>query len=203
MVDPLTLLAFAGAALVLNLTPGADMLFCLGQGLRSGPRAGWAASAGVSTGSMVHVTVAGLGLSAALAAVPGAFDAIRWAGAAYLVWLAIAALRGGAAKHEAGMPMRPVRAYISGMVVNLLNPKVILFVLAFVPQFVDPGRPVLAQFIIFGAVIAIGGLFVNGMVAQLAGGAGRHLVRSGRALDYITAGIFSALAVRLVMGGQA
>ena len=88
MIDPLTLLAFIPAALALNLTPGADMVFCLGQGLKSGPRAAISASAGISAGSMVHVTLAGLGLGAAVAAAPWMFDVIRWVGVAYLLWLA-------------------------------------------------------------------------------------------------------------------
>ena len=89
MVDPITLLAFAPAALALNFTPGADMMFCLGLGLRSGPRAAVAASAGISVGGMVHVTLAGLGLSALLSAFPWMFDMIRWIGVFYLVWLAV------------------------------------------------------------------------------------------------------------------
>ncbi|MGR3475573.1 MAG: LysE family translocator, partial [Sulfitobacter sp.] len=93
MVDALTLLAFVPAALALNLTPGADMMFCLGQGLRSGPRAALAASAGISAGALVHVTLAGLGLGALVAALPWALDLIRWLGVAYLLWLAVQTLR--------------------------------------------------------------------------------------------------------------
>ena len=91
MVDPLTLAAFVPAALALNLTPGADMMFCIGQGLRSGPRAAWAASAGVAVGGLVHVLIAGAGLTALLAEWPLAFDIIRWVGVAYLLWLAYGA----------------------------------------------------------------------------------------------------------------
>ena len=93
MVDALTLAAFIPAALALNLTPGADMMFCLGQGLRSGPRAAVAASAGISLGSFVHVTLAALGLGAVIAAVPWSFDLIRWIGVVYLLFLAWRALQ--------------------------------------------------------------------------------------------------------------
>ncbi|HBR37311.1 MAG TPA: LysE family translocator, partial [Sulfitobacter pontiacus] len=136
MVDPLTLLAFVPAALALNLTPGADMMFCLGQGMRFGPRASVAASAGVALGGMVHVTLAGLGLGAVVAALPWAFDVIRWIGVGYLLWLAVQTWRSSGA---AATPVpAPKSAFRSGLIVNLTNPKVILFVLAFVPQFVVP-----------------------------------------------------------------
>ena len=92
-VDFLTLLAFIPAGLALNLTPGADMMFCLGQGLRSGRRAAMAANFGIAAGGMVHATLAALGLGALVAAHPAAFEAIRWLGVAYLLWLAMAALR--------------------------------------------------------------------------------------------------------------
>ena len=88
MIDPVLFLAFVPAALALNLTPGADMMFCFAQGMKGGPRAAIAASAGISRRSMVHVLLAGLGLGALVAAFPWLFGAIRWVGAAYLAWLA-------------------------------------------------------------------------------------------------------------------
>lgn len=199
MIDPLLLLAFFPAALALNLTPGADMLFCLGQGLRAGVRAAWAASAGIAAGAMVQVAVAGLGLGAVIAAHLWAFDAIRWAGVAYLLWLAVATVR-GARRAQGHAPPPPRRAFLAGLTVNLTNPKVILFVLAFIPQFIDPARPVLAQFLIYGAVLALGGLVVNGLIGTFAVGAGRRLAGSGLArrwLGWIGGGIFAALALRL------
>ena len=202
MIDPVTLLAFVPAAIALNLSPGADMLFCLGQGLRSGARPAVAASAGISVGSMVHVTIAGLGLGAAVAALPWLFDVIRWIGVVYLLWLAISALRRPLS--SAGAPaVRAGRAFRDGLVVNLTNPKVILFVLAFLPQFIDPARgSVLAQFLILGSVISLGGFFINALVGIFAGGLGRRLTGSpgfSRAVGIASAGIFSALAVRLAL----
>ncbi|MCW1934367.1 LysE family translocator [Pararhodobacter zhoushanensis] len=200
MIEPLVLLAYIPAALALNLTPGADMMFCMGQGLRGGPRAAMAANAGIACGGMVHVLVAGLGLGALMAAHPGIFEAVRWLGVAYLLWLAVKSLR------ASGMPevprVSPGRAFREGLVVNLLNPKVILFVLAFIPQFVDPARPILPQFLLFGAVLSVGGLVVNGAVGLAAGGAAGRLMRSARfatVLGRVSAGIFGALALRLAL----
>jgi threonine/homoserine/homoserine lactone efflux protein len=201
IVDPLTLLAFIPAGLALNLTPGADMMFCLGLGLRAGPRPALAASAGISAGGMVHVTLAGLGLAAAIAAQPLVLDVIRWLGVGYLLWLAWGALRMGPLRPDARV-MGVARAFREGMMVNLLNPKVILFVLAFVPQFVDPARAILPQFLIFGLILAVGGFVINGAVGVFAGGLGRRLATSprfARGLGIASATIFTALAARLAL----
>ncbi len=202
IIDPLVLLAFVPAGLALNLTPGADMMFCLGLGLRSGPRAAMAASAGISAGGMVHITLAGLGLGAMVAALPWLFDVIRWIGVAYLLWLALGALRSRALRPDAPA-LGAARAFRAGMLVNLTNPKVILFVLAFVPQFVDPSRgAILPQFLIFGLVLAIGGFFINGAVGVFAGSLGRRMATSARfsrGLGAISAVIFTALAARLAL----
>ena len=139
-VDPIVLLAFIPAALALNLTPGADMMFCLGQGLRNGPRAAMAANLGIGIGGLIQAIIAGLGLGAAIAAVPWMFDVIRWVGVCYLLWLAWGALRAGPIDRNA-VP-DTAHAFRDALIVNLTNPKVILFTLAFIPQFIDPARPV-------------------------------------------------------------
>lgn len=201
IVDWAVLAGFAPAALALNLTPGADMMFCLGQGLRGGPRAALAADAGIALGGMVHVLAAGLGLGAVVAQAPWAFEAIRWVGVVYLLWLAAKALRATPLANAAPVT-RAGSAFRDGLVVNLSNPKVILFVLAFVPQFVDASRPVLPQFLIFGAVLSAGGLVVNGAVGVLAGGAGQRIARStgfARWLGRISALVFAGLALRLAL----
>ncbi|MBM1555971.1 LysE family translocator [Sulfitobacter mediterraneus] len=200
MIDLLTLAAFVPASLALNLTPGADMMFCLGQGLRSGPRAAVAASAGISAGSMVHVLLAGLGLGAVIAAVPWAFDAIRWAGVAYLLFLAVQSLRSQSGAQHKAAALRPARAFATGFIVNLTNPKLIFFVLAFLPQFVKPeAGSVLLQFLIFGSIIGLFGFFINAAVGVFAGGVGRRVASGSRALSWITCGIFVALAARLAL----
>ncbi len=203
MIDPVLYLAFLPAAMALNLTPGPDMLFCLAQGARAGWRAGLKAAAGISTGVMIHVTLAGLGLGALVAAAPGIFDVIRWVGAGYLLWVAWRTLRSPMGGGDAPASAHPYR---DGLVVNLSNPKVILFVLALIPQFVDPTLPVLPQFLLLGLPLAIGGSFMNGAVGVTAGGIGRVLARNRRVervLRTLTAGIFGALAVRIAVQGRA
>ncbi|SMX25950.1 Homoserine/homoserine lactone efflux protein [Pelagimonas phthalicica] len=199
--DPLVLLTFVPAALALNLTPGTDMMFCLAQGLRGGAKPGWAASAGISAGAFAHTFLAGIGLGALVAAHPAAFDVIRWAGVAYLLFLAWKTLRSpiGAASAKA---LTASQAAWQGFAVNLTNPKVILFFLAFVPQFIDPTRAVLPQFMFFGAVMALGGLIVNGLVGQFAGQL-RGYLKAGSLSEKITrwvsATVFGALAARLAL----
>lgn len=203
MVDLQTLLVFIPVALALNLTPGADMLFCLGQGLKSGPNAGLAASLGIATGAFIHALVAGLGLAAVIAANPLAFEAIRWFGVAYLLWLGVNALRKPMGKMEPPniTSSGALKAWKNGAFVCLLNPKVALFILALVPQFVDPSNgPVLVQFLIFGAILNVGGTIVNGLVGGLAGSIGRFLAsnaRFSRVLQYVTSFVFFWLAARL------
>ena len=203
IIDPAQLLIFVPAALLLNLTPGADMLFCLGQGLKSGPKAGLAASIGIATGSMIHALLAAFGLAALLAAYPFAFEIIRWAGVGYLVWLAVQALRQPAAR------LRPtdcragseLRAWRDAVFVNLLNPKVAIFILAFVPQFVDPARgSTVLQFLLFGAILNVGGTIINGLVGAFAGGIGRALAandRIARVYRWLSSLLFLGLAARL------
>lgn len=199
MIDPVVLLAFVPAALALNATPGPDMMLCLAQGMRSGHRAAWAASAGVSTGSMVHVTIAGLGLGAVIAAFPWAFEVIRWIGVVYLLFLAAQAFRASGIKAR-GNGLRPAQAYRAGLFTNLSNFKVIWFVLAFIPQFVVPeAGPVFLQFLAFGAMIAVSGFVVNGLVGSYAGTLGAKLVQSSKALGYVTGSIYAALAARLAI----
>ena len=196
-VDPMVLLAFVPAGLALNLTPGADMMFCLGQGIARGRRAAMAANFGIALGGMIHVTIAGLGLGALVARHPLAFDAIRWAGVAYLLVLAVKTWRAG--------PVEPGadgggNAFRRALVVNLLNPKVILFILAFLPQFIDPARPVLPQFLVLGLVFSLGGLVVNGAVGMMAGHIGQRLTpRLSTWANRVCATIFTGLALRLAL----
>ena len=201
-VDTVTLLTFIPAALALNLTPGADMMFCLGQGIRGGWRAALAADFGIALGGLVHMTLAGLGLGALVGQYPWLFEAIRWVGVGYLLWLAWGAFTGPGLA-EQGSVIKPGRAFRQGLLVNLTNPKVILFVLAFIPQFVDPSRgSVLAQFLVLCAVPCVGGLVINGLVGVFAGGLGSRMARSPRlahGLGLASGGIFAALAVRLAV----
>jgi threonine/homoserine/homoserine lactone efflux protein len=157
-----------------------------------------AANLGISAACMVHVAVAGLGLGALMAAHPLLFDAVRWLGVLYLLWLAWRSLAAAALPHPP--QVSAAGAFRQGMLVNLTNPKVILFVLAFIPQFVDPARPVLAQFLIFGGLLSLGGFVVNGAAGLAGGGLAARLLHApglARTLGRISAAIFAALALRL------
>ncbi len=195
-----TLLAFIPAALALNLTPGPDMMFCLSQGLRGGPRAAIAADLGVALGCFVHVCLAGLGLGALLALYPGAFLTIQIFGVIYLLVLAWRTLR-ETPEDATGVP-RAMHPFRDALLINLTNVKVILFVLAFLPQFVDQSRPILPQFLLLGVIICIGGLIVNGAVGLSAGKLGQAMTGRpviGRVIRYVSATIFGALALRLAL----
>lgn len=202
-VDWMVLATFVPACLALNLTPGADMMFCLGQGIRSGPSAAMAANFGIAVGGMIHTLAAALGLGAVLAAHPLAFDLIRWAGVGYLLYLAWIGLRSaGPIGQMAAKTFTATQAFRQALIVNLMNPKVILFILAFLPQFIDPTRAVLPQFLSLGAVFCLGGLLVNGAVGLFAGRAGQKLAQSARfatVLGRISACVYAALALRLAL----
>ncbi len=201
-IEAVTLLAFLPAALALNLTPGADMMFVLAQGLKGGARAGMAANLGIALGCFVHVLIAGLGLAALLKAHPMAFEVIRWGGVAYLLWLAVKSWNAGRPEIASVTRAPVLRVFREALVVNLLNPKVALFILAFLPQFVTASRPVLPQFLALGLIICAGGLLINGAVGLFAGRIGRALLRSdrlARGMNRVTGGIFAALALRLAV----
>lgn len=176
MLPPLPeLMLFFAAALALNLTPGADMLYAMGAGLRSGPRAGFVAALGISLGLGVHVLLAGLGLAALIASHPAAFELIRWAGVVWLIWLAYGAFTAGPAQlRREGAGESLPKVLKGGFLVNLLNPKTIIFILAFIPQFTDGG---LAQFLLLGACFVTSSLVVTGLIGASAGGLGAFLTR--------------------------
>ena len=151
---------------------------------------------------MVHVTLAALGLAAVLKAHPAAFEAVRWAGVAYLLWLAWKALKAGPVRPARVAPASVARGFREALVVNLLNPKVALFILAFLPQFVDTARPVVPQFLTLGLAFSAGGLVVNGLVGGFAATIGGRLARSdtmSRWLGRTSAAIFGLLALRLAV----
>jgi len=163
-----TLLPFLIAALTLNLTPGADMTYVIARSAGQGRLAGISSAFGVSAGALVHTLLAAVGLSALVMQSDTAFQIIKFAGATYLIYLAWKAWRSGDA--EVGQAPRPPaslgRIFTEGMLTNLLNPKVALFILAFLPLFVDPARGSVAGHIMFlGLLFNIGGTTVNVIVA--------------------------------------
>ena len=200
---------FALTVFVLNATPGVDMAFTLVSTLRGGVRGGLAAAAGVSTGCVVHALAATFGLAALMVASSAAFNLVKWAGAAYLLWLAVGMLRTGlrAAPADAvapaatgSAPQAPWAVFRQGFLTNVLNPKVALFFLALLPQFIDGDAPnKTLAFLVLGLWSIVQGavflaLFV-GLVAPLR----RLTPRPGltRGLHLAGAGLFAALAARL------
>jgi threonine/homoserine/homoserine lactone efflux protein len=201
-MPPGSLAAFVAGGLILNLTPGADVLFATACGIAGGPRAGAMAGLGVGAGALVHAGLAAAGVAALVAAHPAALDALRWIGAAWLLWLAAAAWRrAGAAERAAGAaPAGAGRAFRRGALTNLLNPKPLLFVMAFLPQFVDPARgPVWAQVMALGTLFAMTGALVTAGYGALAGHAGRVLRARAGLLDRAAAVILAGLAARLAL----
>ena len=199
-MDPVLLAAFLSAGVLLNLTPGADVAFAMASGAQGGARAGIVAGAGISTGSLAHMALAAFGLAALLAAHPAAFDAIRYAGAAYLLWLAWQSWTAPAAEPQVAQAPRHLRGiFLRGVLTNLLNPKVALFQLAFLPQFTTPGAgPLWQQMLLLGGLFAVTGFFVNAGYGALAGALAHSLRRRARLMQRLCAIVFAGLAARLV-----
>ncbi|MBO6867447.1 MAG: LysE family translocator [Thalassococcus sp.] len=201
MLDLPTILAFLTAGIALNLTPGADVMFAIASGTRGGWRAGVAASAGVALGAMGHVLLATFGVAALLAAYPLGFDILRYAGAAYLLWLAWQAWTADPETKKAQGRASLLGAVRQGAITNLLNPKVALFVLAFLPQFADPARgPVWTQMLLLGAMFITTGFFVTAAYGALGGWFASAMTRRAIVLNRIASVVFAALALRLVKG---
>jgi threonine/homoserine/homoserine lactone efflux protein len=202
---------FVGAALLLNLTPGPDMLFVAGTAASRGRRAGLLAALGVGAGCLFHTVLAAVGLSALLAASDLAFTAVKWAGAAYLVWTGLTMLR--ARRDTAGpSPERPARSgnpFWQGALTNALNPKVALFFLAFLPQFIDAGAPGQAgALVVLGTLFNLGGTGVNLVVALLASRAAAGLAsrggvgRIGPWLQRAAGAMFVGLGLKLALSSR-
>jgi threonine/homoserine/homoserine lactone efflux protein len=199
--------AYVVAVLVITFTPGPDMTLFLGKALRQGRASGLAAMLGATTGILIHTTLVALGLSALLAASATAFFVLKVVGALYLLWLAIDAIRHGSALNvEAegtAAPAEPLsRAWAMGLGVNLLNPKIIMFFVTFLPQFVSAGDPAAAAKLIFlGVVFVVICLPICAAMIVSVDRIARLLKRSPRvmrAIDWLFAGIFSAFAARLL-----
>lgn len=198
-LDPATVLTFLGAGLLVNLTPGADVMFASASGIAGGPRAGAAAAFGVALGGLLHSLLAAAGLAVLLQATPWAFDAVRLAGAGYLLVLAWKAWRAGPVSPGRGAA-RLSRAVARGFVTNALNPKVALFILAFLPQFTDPDAgPVWTQILALGALFSATGFVVTAGYGVAVGYAGRTLGRATGWLNKLAALVFAGLAARLLL----
>jgi threonine/homoserine/homoserine lactone efflux protein len=197
------LLVFLAAALSLNLTPGNDMMYVLGQSLKGGARTGISASLGIAGGSLIHLGFVALGVAVILAQYPLLFDLIRYAGACYLIWIAYTTLTSPmSALAQDEKPRSTFAAFRDGVLVNLFNPKIIVFMFAFLPPFIRPenGSPLL-QLLILGMIFNVGGTVINCIVALFAGKISAALSTSlnfRRWFSRISAGLFVLLAARLV-----
>lgn len=201
---------FVGAALLLNLTPGPDMLYVAGTAAARGRMAGVLAALGVGAGCVFHTLLAALGVSALIAASDLAFTVLKWAGAAYLVWSGLTMLRprtasavGEPAAAKTGNP------FWQGALINALNPKVALFFLAFLPQFIDAGAPGQAiVLLVLGTLFNLGGTAVNLVVALVASGVAAGLAHGGGSgrlgpwLQRLAGAMFVGLGVKLALSSR-
>ena len=206
---------FVVATLLLSLAPGPDMLFIIANGTSGGRRAGVVAALGVSTGLAFHTTAAALGLGFLIRSAPGALTAVRIGGAVVLVYLAITTWRSSRhpdrkpATTGAALPRRSLkRTYLMAALTNLANPKVILFYVAFLPQFLTTGTgawPVTAQLFVLGAMFIVVGLSVDGPVGMLSGTLSERITSRPsirKWLERVSAGVFAGLAARLMFDSQ-
>ena len=196
---------FVISGLLLNMTPGVDTLYIVGRGTAQGWRAGAVAALGIGAGCIVHTLAAALGLSAILATSATAFMVVKWIGAAYLVYLGATLLltRAGGSAAVAPPPATLSRVFAQGFLTNVLNPKVALFFLAFLPQFIDADAPQKAlAFLVLGTIFIVNGTLWNLLVAWSASGLGRRLAAGRSAATWLNralGGLFIALGVRLAL----
>lgn len=198
-------LAFLATALVLTATPGPDNLMVLSMGMTRGRRAGIAFGLGCALGCLSHTLLAVVGVSALVAASPVAFTALKVAGGLYLVWMGVQAWRHAGAVRVGGdagdtTPLRQL--FVKGLVANAINPKVVLFFLSFLPQFVVPSQgPVEGQLGLLGLLFTAQAALLFGLLGWFSGSVGAWLNRrpsAGRWLDRLAGTVFIGLGVRMI-----
>ena len=200
-----SLLLFMLATVTLNVTPGPDMLYVIARSVGQGRPAGIVSAFGIAGGCIVHTLAVAFGLAGIMLAVPVAYEIVRYGGAAYLVYLGLRTLlnRREATAEAAIKPDGLRTIFLQGVLTNVLNPKVALFFLAFLPQFVDASRgSVAAQIVFLGGLFITSGTIVNVAVALAAsytGGRLRNHRRSPAVFRWITGTVFLGLGIRLAM----
>lgn len=205
MFDTRILLMFFTTSVLLALSPGPDNLFVMTQAAQQGRKAGLLVTLGLCTGLLFHTAAVTFGLAALFKASALAFTVLKFAGAGYLLYLAGQAFRAGTIAGPATVADRLNAAvlYRRGIIMNITNPKVSIFFLAFLPQFADPAKGQLsAQFLLLGGVFIIATLLVFGTISILAGVFGEHFRKSAFAqkiLNRAAAGIFAGLALKLAL----
>lgn len=200
-----TVLMFLAASTALAFAPGPDNIFVLTQSMVGGGRAGILVTLGLCTGLFVHTAVVTLGLAAVFQTSAMAFRILKYIGAAYLAFLAYKSFRASRSSIEPGgrSGLTSLQLYRRGIIMNVTNPKVSIFFMAFLPQFVNPARgPVAAQFVALGFLFMLVTLLVFGLISLLAGIIGRFLSRSEKAggiLNGVAGTVFAALALKLAL----
>ncbi len=205
MTDPTYWLVFFSAAVALNLSPGPDLLFILSRTLSGGRRIGIASACGVCSGALVHVAAAAMGISAILATSALAFAVVKYVGAAYLLYLGVQALRSAGSGSSLDVQAVPRtgawQAYRQGILVDILNPKVAIFFMAFLPQFIRPGHGAVAmQLLVLGGLVVLVAIIVECAMVLLAARAGAVLRGNRRVrqwLDRLLGSVLIGLGVRL------
>lgn len=204
MPDISTTLAFGAIALGMVLTPGPNMVYLISRSISQGPMAGLISLGGVALGFVVYMLCAAFGITALVMAVPYAYDALRLAGALYLLWLAWQAVRpGGRSPFQVRDLPRdgPRKLFAMGLLTNLLNPKIAVMYLSLLPQFVDPAKgSVLAQSVILGSTQIAISVAVNALIALAAGSIAAFLMRSPRwllAQRWLMGTVLAGMAVRM------
>jgi len=208
MPNPEQLFAFLLAAIAITATPGPDNLMVLGMSVAKGRTRGLAFGLGCAAGCLSHTVLAVLGVGALVAASPLALTALRVAGGLYLIWLGIQSWRGAGTLPGTQAPDAPdaagdspVRLFAKGLLANAINPKVVLFFLSFLPQFVVPAQgPVTTQLAVLGVVFTLQAAVLFGLLAFFAGSVGQWLTQrpaAARWLDRVAGTVFVALGVRL------
>jgi threonine/homoserine/homoserine lactone efflux protein len=199
--DLQTLALYLGAVVALVLAPGPDTIYVLTRGMQ-GRSAGVQSALGVSTGVLLHTLAAALGLAALLRAAPAAYEAVKYAGAAYLVYLGVQAVRSD--EFALGDETEPTNSYLRGVAVNALNPKVALFFLAFLPQFAGSGSEATARMILLGGLYAaITAVYLS--TVALASNRARRVVAADRfrsKLQWGAGTVFVALGLSVAVGGR-
>jgi threonine/homoserine/homoserine lactone efflux protein len=213
MPDVPTFALFVAAALALLLLPGPAVIYVVARSVEGGRLTGLVSVLGVELGTLLHVVFAAAGLSAIVVSSAVAFSVVKWLGAAYLVWLGLRQILGrDGGDQEAplsGSGENRLRVFSQSVLVQVLNPKVALFFLAFLPQFVDPSRSAAwTQVVVLGTTLATLGLFTDGLYALLGGTAGEWIrkQRAGaglrRARRYVTGGVYIALGAVAAISGK-